>query len=260
LTQRVTDWDGADYAQVSGLQRTMAQDAIANLAFAGQEHVLDIGCGDGFVTRAIAAMVPRGFVVGADPSRGMLIKAYANPTRAPSGPWFVRADARRLPFAERFDVVVSFNALHWVPQQQLALAQIAAVTHPGARVLIQVVCASERTSLESVAMALTRSQRWARSFGGFTAPFIHVDPTQYAAMAASAGLTVESLTVTDREWDFGTREQFVRWCSVGSGAWTDRLNPQDRLRFVEQQVRTYEDVAGRPGLFRFTQMRAELRR
>ena len=68
------------------------------------------------------------------------------------------------------------------------------------------------------------------------------------------------MTVADREWDFGSRDQFERWCAVCSTAWTDRLPIEDRDRFVGDEVRAYEPVAGRQGLFRFTQMRATLRR
>ena len=47
-------------------------------------------------------------------------------------------------------------------------------------------------------------------------------------LAASAGLTVDELSVTDREWDFGSREIFTRWCAVGSTAWTDRVPTGER--------------------------------
>jgi trans-aconitate 2-methyltransferase len=127
-------------------------------------------------------------------------------------------------------------------------------------VLIQVVCAGERPSLESVAMRICQSPRWASLFDGFAAPFIHVAPDGYAELAASAGLTLTKLTVTDREWDYGSRNGFEQWCSVGCTAWTDRVPVEDRGRFIDELVEAYEPVAGRPGLFRFTQMRAELRR
>jgi trans-aconitate 2-methyltransferase len=263
----VADWDGSEYARVSELQRAMARDAVAVLALGGSEKVLDIGCGDGILTRAIGANVPRGYVVGLDPAQGMLSAAMSAlreeqtvPTVAESGPVFVRGDARHLPFLASFDVVVSFNALHWVPEQNRALAQIAAVLSPGGRVLIQLVCAGRRTSVEDVAMELTRSPQWARWFAGFPAPFVHVDSDEFKEMASSAGFTIVDVTVAEREWDFGAREPFERWCAVGGRAWTDRLAAADRSRFVAELVSAYEQVSGRPGLFLFTQMRAELRR
>jgi trans-aconitate 2-methyltransferase len=256
----VIDWSGDDYAEISGLQRAMITDAMAGLVFSHDEWVLDIGCGDGFLTRAIADMVPDGYAVGADASHRMITTAASAATSRTSGPRFVVADARRLPFGEAFDAVVSFNALHWVPQQTEALQQVAASLRPGGRATVQMVCASPRASLESVMMNTSQNSSWASRFVGFTAPFVHVDPDTYGALAASAGLTLEKVTVTDREWDFGSREAFQRWCGVGSTAWTDRLPEADRDRFVTEAVDHYEPMAGRPGLFRFTQMRAELRR
>ena len=130
----------------------------------------------------------------------------------------------------------------------------------GGRALIQVVCAGERPSLETVAMTTCRSPRWGSAFDGFAAPFIHVEPAGYGELAASAGLALTNLTVTDREWDYCSRNGFAQWCAVGCTAWTDRLPMAERGRFIDELVEAYEPVAGRPGLFRFTQMRAELRR
>lgn len=238
----------------------MITDAMTGLVFDRDEWVLDIGCGDGFLTRAIADMVPDGFAVGADASTRMIATASTAAVAGTSGPRFVVADARRLPFSESFDAVVSFNALHWVPQQVDALAQIAASLRPGGRVTVQMVCAGPRASVESVMMDTCENPSWATWFKGFTAPFVHVDPDRYGELASSAGLTLDGLTVTDRDWDFGSREAFERWCGVGSTAWTDRLPESDRDRFVTAAVDAYEPIAGRPGLFRFTQMRAELLR
>jgi hypothetical protein len=103
LTVWVTDWSGRDYAEDSGLQRTMITEAMAALSFSPEEWVLDIGCGDGFLTRAIADLVPRGGAVGADASRRMITTAHAAAGPSASGPWFVVADGRRLPFTARFD-------------------------------------------------------------------------------------------------------------------------------------------------------------
>jgi trans-aconitate 2-methyltransferase len=256
----VSNWSGDDYAKISALQRTMIEEAKAILVLRDSDRVLDVGCGDGYLTHAMAYMVPRGCAAGADASRRMIATARAAAAPGESGPWFVVADARLLPFGAHFDVVTSFNALHWVPEQRQALGQIAAALTPGGRALIQMVCAGERRSLEAVAMELCRWPRWASCFDGFAAPFVHVDPAEYGEMASEAGLTPTGITVTDREWDFGSRTEFRQWCAVGTTAWTDRLPVEDRARFVDDLVDAYEPVAGGPGMFRYMQMRAELRR
>jgi trans-aconitate 2-methyltransferase len=256
----VPDWSGRDYADISSLQRAMATEAVKALHFGAYDRVLDVGCGDGYLTRAVAGVVSDGCAVGVDASPGMIEAAHGGGTVTDAGPWFVVADARRLPFCEFFDTVLSFNALHWVPEQRQALGQIAAVLRPGGRALIQVVCAGPRTSIEATAMTVCQSPRWARWFDGFAAPYVHVDPLMYAALAASAGLMLDDLSVTDREWNFGSREAFIRWCAVGSTAWTGRLPEQDRAEFIAEMVQAYEPIVGRQGLFRFTQMRALLRR
>ncbi|TPG33651.1 class I SAM-dependent methyltransferase [Mycolicibacterium hodleri] len=256
----MTDWSGDEYAQLSGLQRSMIGEAMAGLEFRAGDSVLDIGCGDGFLTRAIATLTPQGMVVGADPSHRMVATAARSVTVDGSGPWFVIADVRDLPFAECFDVAVSFNALHWVPEQERALHQIATVLRPGGSVTVQMVCAGTRPSLEDVAMELCVESHWAQWFEGFEPPFVHVEPERYVDFAAAAGLVLDDVTVADREWDFGSREAFAAWSAMGSTAWTDRLPEGRRAQFVEEQVGAYEPIAGEPGLFRFMQMRARLHR
>ena len=65
-------WNAADYAANSTVQQTWARELITKLNLRGDEHVLDIGCGDGKVTAEIARALPRGSVTGADASPQMI--------------------------------------------------------------------------------------------------------------------------------------------------------------------------------------------
>ena len=53
-------WNAADYAQHSSQQFKWACELTEKLHLHGDETVLDIGCGDGKVTAAIAARLPKG--------------------------------------------------------------------------------------------------------------------------------------------------------------------------------------------------------
>jgi SAM-dependent methyltransferase len=93
---------------------------------------LDLCCGTG-AGAGVLARVCRERVTGVDFSAGML--DVARERVRPTGPpvsW-VRADARALPFAPAFDLVVSFGAFgHFLPRELPGLfAQVRSVLRPG---------------------------------------------------------------------------------------------------------------------------------
>lgn len=101
------------------------------------EGVLDVGCGSGVVTRAIARRVaPGGRVTGADPSAEFIdiARRYAQEQGLGGLVDWRKADCRALPFADAsFDVVVAATVLAHVPDAEKALAEMVRVTRPGGR-------------------------------------------------------------------------------------------------------------------------------
>ena len=67
-----TKWNAAAYAANSSVQQSWAREIIAKLKLRGDEHILDVGCGDGKVTAELARAVPSGTVVGMDASAEMI--------------------------------------------------------------------------------------------------------------------------------------------------------------------------------------------
>jgi trans-aconitate 2-methyltransferase len=251
----MTGWDGADYRRVSSLQQWLAARALADVDLQGARSLLDVGCGDGRVTAQLAARLPGGSCVGLDPSPGMIAVAPTAP-----GLSFVVGDVVTMEYADAFDLVVSFNALHWVHDQAAALAAVAEALHRPGRALLVLVCAGPRPSLEDVAMGVTRRARWASAFEGFQAPYVHPDPEHWAALAGTAGLQVADLRVDDLSWDFATREAFTDWCTVGFGSWTSRLPPDHVEPFVAEVVEAYAEETGSDHVFRFMQLVGRLDR
>jgi SAM-dependent methyltransferase len=92
---------------------------------------LDLSCGPGLFTRAMAAAAPGALVIGLDISRAMLevaagrVQGYGNVT-------LVRADAHALPFADgSLGGVNNAGALHAYDDPEQVFREIARVLRPG---------------------------------------------------------------------------------------------------------------------------------
>lgn len=104
------------------------------------ERVLDVGAGPGLLVADMAALVgPTGQVTGLEISDSML--ALARQRRAtlpvPERITLVAGNANELPFPDgSFDVATSTQVYEYVPQVELALAELDRVLRPGGRALI----------------------------------------------------------------------------------------------------------------------------
>ncbi len=253
----MADWDPDSYGLVNSLQQEVAKRALGDLVVRGDERVLDVGCGDGRVTAMVADRLTTGSLVGVDPSEAMVEAARR---RFPDGRRveFEVGTAATLAYESEFDLVTSFNALHWETHWREALEHIRLAMRIGGRALLVFVCDGERPSIEDVTMEITQSARFREWFADFEAPFVHVDPDEYAAAASLSGLEVNWSVVTDIDWDFGSRQAFEDWCSAGTVAWTSQLPEAERSEFVSQVITSYAEISGSDSLFKFLQCRMAL--
>jgi SAM-dependent methyltransferase len=94
---------------------------------AGDESVLDVGCGNGRYLAELRSRGHRGLVCGADLSEGMLRTARLEAGDAS----LLVTDAQELPFAsDSFDVVLAMHMLYHVPDRAQALTEMRRVVRP----------------------------------------------------------------------------------------------------------------------------------
>lgn len=254
----MTEWNASEYDRLSALQDAMAADVLSVLTLKGNERILDIGCGNGKTTAAIAERVPQGSVLGVDASAEMVAFANEHWTAIHPNLQFAVADARHLPFLHEFDLVVSFNALHWISDQALPLQGIHRALKSEGKAQLRMVIKGERTCIEDVIDETRKSPRWAGYFKDFRDPFMHLTPEQYAALAEQQGFRVLSLRTSDQAWDFGSRDAFLSRMKVTMIEWVQRLPEDDRVPFINDALDRYQKIAAQaPGeehYFRFYQM------
>ncbi len=251
----MAEWDGARYESINSLQQWAARRSLADVKLGGHERLLDVGCGDGRITAGLAQQLPGGGVLGIDASPSMIAVARADhPELA-----FELGDVLTMDFDARFDVVTSFNVLHWVLDQGAALVRIRTALRPNGWASLQFVCAGERPSLEQTAMTVCASPAWAQAFEGFSAPYVHVDPDEFASLAEAAGFELVSQSVDDLRWQFATPADFGEWAGAGFGDWTSRV-PGRASQFVDDVIHAYSRITGSDKTLQFMQLRVRLRR
>jgi trans-aconitate methyltransferase len=224
-----------------------------------QDRVLDVGCGNGKITAAIAERIPQGSVLGVDPSRNMIdfAREHYGPSTHPNLR-FELGDARNLQYHHEFDRVVSFNAVHWVPEQVAVLRSVGAALKPDGEALLRFVPDRPRKCLEDVIEDVCALPQWAAYFEVRPKPYIHPAPDAYRALAEENGLKVLQLEVEDKAWDFGSRRAFFDFCHVTFAERTRFLPEREWSAFITEVLDRYQPVAAdgpaENNVFKFYQM------
>lgn len=115
-----------------------ARHIVALLGLRGDEHVLDVACGTGHASLAIARTLPGGRVTATDFSPGMLDRARQKAASLDVGNIeFVERDMQALGFPDgHFDVAVCAFGIFFVMDMDTQLSHIASAVKPGGRIMI----------------------------------------------------------------------------------------------------------------------------
>jgi trans-aconitate 2-methyltransferase len=145
-------WDPDQYRRFSEERRRPFEDLLARaVPERAVTRVLDLGCGDGQNTIALARRWPGAEVVGLDRSEEMLARARAAAGADAGGSGaasvrFVRADLREAlgddvtaaAGLRGVDLVLSNATLHWIPDHLALIERSASSLQPGACLAFQV--------------------------------------------------------------------------------------------------------------------------
>jgi SAM-dependent methyltransferase len=102
--------------------------------FPEMRSMLEIGCGTGFVLRALGQSFPGARLAGSEIFSAGLRFASG---RVPNGELF-QMDARRIPFRDEFDVLGAFDVLEHIEEDEAVLGQMYGAVRPGGGILLTV--------------------------------------------------------------------------------------------------------------------------
>ncbi len=237
-------WDAQEYALHSSAQLKWAEELIGKLGIAGDESLLDIGCGDGKITARIAGLLPGGRVVGLDASSEMIQLArsqYRGKEHANLS--FVQQDAREIKLPEQFNLVFSAAALHWVQDHGAVLRGIKGCLNPGGRILLQMGGrGNARDVFAALQQVITVPPRQPY-FAGFTDPYSFYGPDDYEVWLIQEGFRADRIELIPKEMVHSV-DGFKGWLRTTWFPYTDCLPVELREWFLDELTDAY--IADRP--------------
>jgi trans-aconitate 2-methyltransferase len=222
---RPREWDARTYDRVANPQTGWGRVVLDRLPLAGDERVLDAGCGSGRVTELLAERLPRGRVVALDASTSMIAAARERLALFGDRIEYVTADlGRPLPLTESVDAILSTATFHWVLDHDALFANLAEVLRPGGRLVAQ--CGGVGNIASIRAVLATIGDGWLGA-SHFETPMDTVE-----RLDASGFVDIECW-LTDEPTRFEAGEPFETFLrTVILGAHVERLPEDERDAFV----------------------------
>ncbi|MGI9364136.1 MAG: class I SAM-dependent methyltransferase [Rhizobiaceae bacterium] len=214
-------WEPESYQRDTGFVSVFGEDVLHWLAPLKDERILDIGCGDGALTRKLVDIAAR--VVGIDASASFVQSARQ------AGLDVHLMDAQELTFESEFDAVFTNAALHWMLQPEKVIAGVGRALKPGGRFV------GEFGGFGNVAAILTAIQAVGHELGGdakLAGPWFFPTVSQYSKLLEAGGFEVVDMSHFYRQTQLPTGIR--AWLKVMCNPFFEQF--EDRSELVLDKV------------------------
>lgn len=215
-------WNADDYATHAHFVPTFGKALLDMLTLPAPARVLDLGCGDGVLTRELCA---RGYqVLGVDASPEMVSAARANGVAAEV------VDGHALPYPPAtFDAVFSNATLHWLTRPDAAIAGVARVLCPGGQFVAEL---GGKGNTRRVVAALVAGLDARGIAGESLVPWYFPSAAEYAHKLEQAGFRVDVMAHFDRPTPLPG--DVLGWIATFGDSFTRAVPEAERADFLQE--------------------------
>lgn len=226
-----------------------AEHLPAILDLNGNEQVLDVACGTGCATFALAKKLPEGHVTGIDFSRGMLSRAMRKKEEGGiRNVTFAEMDMQAMDFPDgHFDVAVSAFSIFFVEDMQSQLMHIAQKINSGGKVIMTTFYENAFTPMIDIFLEHLKDY-------GIEPPTLAwkrvASSAQCTALFDAAGMQRTRSQRLDCGFYLDNASQW--WHIVWNGGFRGLINklaPADLKQFKEKHLSEIEQLASDRGIW-----------
>jgi trans-aconitate 2-methyltransferase len=219
-------WDPSEYGQFGDQRSRPFFDLVSRIDAPAPRRVVDLGCGSGRLTAALAERWPSAAVEGIDSSPEMI--AAAPPDARVR---FSVQDVAQWAMPPDTDVVVSNAVLQWVPSHRAMLASWAEALPSGGWLAFQVPANFDAPS-HALMRRLAATPQWEPRLAGVLRHHDAVaSPEEYARLLLDCGMRVDAWETTYLHLLSG-EDPVLRWLrGTGLRPVLAALDPAEADRF-----------------------------
>jgi trans-aconitate 2-methyltransferase len=249
------DWDATTYDRISAPQQAWAAEQLDRLALAGNEVVLDAGCGSGKITAELARRVPGGTVYAVDAAPSMVSHtartlALSHHSRAT----VLCQDLTELALPEPVDVIFSNATFHWISDHDALFAALHSNLKPGGRLLAQCGGRGNIDAFRRLSEDVAAEEPFAPHFADWRKPWNYATVEEIEERLSRAGFERVSCWMEDRPTEPPEPRNFVQTvCLVRH---LDVLPLELRDQFIDRVL----ERAGDPLLLEYVRLNMSARR
>lgn len=238
------EFDGDKYEKASKHQKEWGNSLISELSLRGNEAILDLGCGDGILTEQLAQLVPNGTVLGIDASAGMIATAQK---RGKNNLAFIQMDINTMHFQNKFDVIFSNAALHWIKDHKTLLQNTVNALKNGGTILWDFAGDGNCSNFFAVMREKMQSGKYKKYFSHFEWPWYMPAKKDYAQAVADAGFANYNITEVNRDRFFSSADEMIKWIDQPSIVPFIRMIPNEiKAEFREEVIHTMLERTRQP--------------
>lgn len=192
-------WNAQQYQAKASYVAELGSPVLELLNPQPHEAILDLGCGDGSLTRNIADVAEE--VVGIDSSESMVRAAKEKGLTA----FPISGDA--IPYSNQFDAVFTNAALHWIPDYQSVIQGVHNALKPNGRFIGEFGgYGNIKTLVEAMETVVDQNE----AMGQFSNPWFFPSADEYRKHLEDGGFSVVYIELLPRPThiEAGIREWF----------------------------------------------------
>jgi len=217
-------WNPETYARNARFVSDLGSPVVELLAPKPGERILDLGCGDGVLTRKLVDLGCE--VVAVDSSAPLIEAASALGLDARV------MSAEALVFDNEFDAVFSNAVLHWIKRADPVIAGVHRALKPGGRFVAEL---GGYGCVDKIRTALVAALNRRGLDGESRVPWYFPTPDDYGARLERAGFRVERIALIPRPTPLPG--DVIGWLETFAQSFLDGLSGEARAEYL-QEVRT----------------------